>query len=84
MMERDFKDMLSALSDEKVEYDVITSIDGVEFDEAWPNRLEIQLDGLAAMVIGRDELLKNKKSTGRPKDVGDANLLEKQKVTEKS
>jgi hypothetical protein len=44
--------------------DIITSIDGVEFDEAWQNRLETVLDGLAAMEVGREELLKNNKSTG--------------------
>jgi hypothetical protein len=64
--------------------DVITSIDGVTFDEAWPNRLEVEMDGLAAIVIGHDELLKNKKATGRPKDVSDAKMLEMQKANKRS
>ena len=50
----------------------------------WPNRLEVEIDGLAAIVIGRDELLKNKQATGRPKDVSDARMLEQQKARKKS
>ena len=57
--------------------DVITSLDSVTFDEAWRTRLEVEMDGLAAIVIGRDELLKNKKATGRPKDVSDADNARK-------
>lgn len=40
--------------------DEMTSISGVEFDDAWPNRLVADLDGLRADIIGRDQLLQNK------------------------
>lgn len=56
--------------------DILTSITGVEFDDAWPNRTETQVDGLAVMVLGREQLLQNKKATGRPKDLADVAWLE--------
>ena len=57
--------------------DIITSIDGVEFNTAWQNRLEVKLEGLLITVINREHLLKNKKASGRPKDKVDVLLLEK-------
>lgn len=55
--------------------DLLTSISGVDFETAWENRLEIDLDGLSAPVIGRRELLENKVASGRPKDLVDADIL---------
>jgi hypothetical protein len=56
--------------------DILTSIDGVDFDEAWPNRKPTTVDELTFSVLGRDELLKNKRATGRPRDLADAAWLE--------
>ena len=39
--------------------DVITSIDGVAFNEAWQNRLEVAIEGMLAIVIDRDHHPKN-------------------------
>ena len=55
--------------------DLLTGVDGVNFDEAWPNRLLVELDGLTVPVIARDDLKRNKKATGRQKDLQDLNLL---------
>ncbi|MFM8248942.1 MAG: DUF6036 family nucleotidyltransferase [Acidimicrobiaceae bacterium] len=55
--------------------DIITSISGVEFDSAWANRLVIDVDGLQVPFIGRDDLLTNKRATGRPKDLLDVEYL---------
>ncbi|MDZ4848561.1 MAG: hypothetical protein SGI77_04655 [Pirellulaceae bacterium] len=55
--------------------DLLTSISGVNFDDAWPNRLVADLDGVRADVIGRKHLLQNKISSGRPKDLVDADVL---------
>jgi predicted nucleotidyltransferase len=51
--------------------DVITSIDGVSFEEAWKDRVEIELDGITVQVIGRKAFVANKRAAGRPKDLGD-------------
>jgi hypothetical protein len=52
------------------------SIDGVKFAEAWPNRTQSQLGAQTAWFIGREDLLKNKRTTGRHIDLHDADLLE--------
>lgn len=58
--------------------DVITSIDGVTFDDAWPNRVTVEVDGLTVPVIGRADLLRNKRAAGRPQDLADVSRLEAQ------
>ena len=55
--------------------DVMTSISGVEFEDAWPHRLIADLDGIRAGVIGSDQLLINKLASGRPKDTLDVEIL---------
>jgi hypothetical protein len=55
--------------------DVLTGIDGVGFDEAWPRRLTIDLDGLPLHVIGLDDLIRNKVAADRPQDRVDVDRL---------
>jgi hypothetical protein len=55
--------------------DIITSISGVSFDEAWDGRIAGILDGVATQFIGREALIRNKESTGRAKDLVDAGEL---------
>lgn len=57
--------------------DLITSISGVEFEDAWTHRVSGEIDGITVNFIGREELIRNKESTGRPKDLGDADELRK-------
>ncbi|MCG3163727.1 MAG: hypothetical protein JMDDDDMK_05172 [Acidobacteria bacterium] len=56
--------------------DILTAIDGVEFDDAWPERIEVEIEGLKIPIIGRDHLLRNKKAAGRLKDKADVAWLE--------
>jgi hypothetical protein len=56
--------------------DLLTSITGVAFEDAWMNRIAVQMGGLLIPVIGRDELLANKRSTGRIKDLADVQMIE--------
>jgi hypothetical protein len=56
--------------------DILTSISGVEFDHAWANRLSIELDGIELCVIGRADLIVNKRACGRPQDIADAETLD--------
>jgi hypothetical protein len=58
--------------------DILTAIDGVSFKQAFENRILIEIDGVILPVIGRKDLLTNKRATGRPKDRLDADWLEKQ------
>ena len=61
--------------------DLLTSISGLTFDEAWASRVEGELDGMPAHFIGRPALIRNKESTGRAKDRGDAEEL-RRRITE--
>lgn len=51
--------------------DVMTAIDGVDFDQAYPRRLTVRLDDLDVAFIGLEDLKQNKRATGRPKDLAD-------------
>ncbi len=55
--------------------DVMTGISGVTFAQAWPCRVTVAIEGLTVPVIGRDELLRNKAASGRPKDLADLAAL---------
>jgi hypothetical protein len=57
--------------------DLLTSISGVSFDEAWSSRQPGNLDGVAVDFIGRSALIRNKEETGRMRDRGDAEELRK-------
>jgi hypothetical protein len=56
--------------------DVLTSIAGVPFEDAWATRVESALDGRRIPFIGKDALIRNKRAAGRPKDLLDVDRLE--------
>jgi hypothetical protein len=56
--------------------DIITAIDGVDFDSAWANREEVKYDGVPFPVLSLENLIVNKRATGRKKDDADADWLE--------
>ncbi len=56
--------------------DILTSISGVAFEEAWPNRIINDFEGQPYAVIGLRDLIRNKRAAGRPQDVVDADELE--------
>jgi hypothetical protein len=57
--------------------DLLTSIDGVSFEEAWRNRAAVRVEGQEITLIGREDFLRNKRATGRLRDLADAEELEK-------
>ena len=69
-------DLIFQIGVEPRRIDIVTSITGVKFDEAWPDRKEVEIEGLKIPVIGRSHLLKNKKAVGRPQDLADVAWLE--------
>jgi hypothetical protein len=58
--------------------DLLTSITGVSFKEAWAGKIAVNLEGTPSKIIGRQALIQNKRSTGRPQDLADLDVLEKQ------
>ncbi|MBK8270016.1 MAG: nucleotidyltransferase [Planctomycetes bacterium] len=57
--------------------DLLTSISGVSFDQAYDARVNAEIDGVLVPILGCVELIRNKRSSGRPKDVADAVSLER-------
>jgi hypothetical protein len=55
--------------------DILTSISGVEFGDAWSRRIEVPIGDLRIGTIGRTDFIANKKASGRPKDLLDLELL---------
>lgn len=55
--------------------DVMNTITGVTFRQAWKGRVEAEIDGLVLPFLGRAELEKNKAASGRAKDLLDLELL---------
>lgn len=56
--------------------DVLTSISGVSFDDAWTSRATRVVNGAALNFLGLDDLKTNKRASGRTKDLLDLALLE--------
>jgi hypothetical protein len=59
-----------------VRIDVLTAIDGVEFDEAWETRVRAQIADLDVPVISKEHLIRNKRAAGRLQDLADVEHLE--------
>ena len=57
--------------------DILTSITGVDFDQAWENKIEIRVKGLTVFCIGRQDLIQNKNVLARPQDLADVAALKK-------
>jgi len=55
--------------------DLLTSITGVTFEEAWAQRVPSELDGVPVNFIGKESLIKNKRATGRTRDKADLEAL---------
>ena len=59
-----------------VRVDVLMGIPGVQFDEAWERRIEVQFDDVSVTIISREDLIQAKRAAGRPQDLLDADSLE--------
>ena len=55
--------------------DILTSVTGVTFDEAWDERVEDLFDGVRVPFIGRAAFIGNKRASGRTKDLADIESL---------
>ena len=61
---------------EPVRVDVLTAIDGVSFEAAWPARLVARFADQDVPVLSRDHLIQNKRAAGRTQDLADLERLE--------
>lgn len=55
--------------------DLLTSLTGVSFEEAWSGRVAGRMGELECPFIGREALVRNKRALGRPRDLMDLENL---------
>lgn len=60
-----------------VRIDVLTSISGVDFSEAWDERVLSRFSGIPVAVLSKRHLMQNKRAAGRKQDLADVDWLER-------
>ena len=58
-----------------IRVDVLMGIPGINFDDCWDRRVEVDFDGLNVIFISKQDLIYSKRAAGRPQDLIDADLL---------
>ena len=56
--------------------DIITSASGLKFEQTYKKSIPANIDGIEVRIPSIDDLICNKKATGRTKDVADVEALE--------
>ncbi len=59
-----------------VQIHVMSAISGVEWEEAWADRVEGPLGHHTVHFLGRETFLRNKRAAARPKDLADIDALQ--------
>ena len=57
--------------------DILTGIDGVEFEEAWKERITTRFAEQTITVLSAMHLIRNKRAVGRTQDIADLEWLER-------
>jgi len=70
------RDRMATLGREPLRVDIMTSISGVDFKQAWKGRVSTRYGRFSVSFLGREELVANKRAAGRTKDLLDIALLE--------
>jgi hypothetical protein len=55
--------------------DIMTGLSGISFEEAWPERVEDLFEDVRVPFLGREALIRNKRASGRTKDLADLEAL---------
>lgn len=71
--------MVFQIGTEPQRIDILSAISGVAYEDAASRAVRMEVDGLSLKVIALDDLIANKRASGRPKDIVDAMTLEKMK-----
>ena len=56
--------------------DILTRISGVEFERAYANRKTVSVAGMDVPIISLEDLIANKRATGRTQDLADIEKLQ--------
>jgi Nucleotidyl transferase of unknown function (DUF2204) len=70
------KDKVVQLGEPPYRIDLLTSIDGVDFEDAWGRKIQSKYGDQVLYFISKEDLIQNKKASGRKKDLDDLNELE--------
>ena len=70
------KDLVVQIGRAPRRIDIVTAITAVDFERAWSGRTAVEMEGMELFVLGKDDLLTNKKAVGRPQDIADAERLD--------
>ena len=65
------------MGEEPLRIEILTSIDGVEFNECYKNKKIVAIDDIKINFISLQDLKKNKKASGRLQDLADIENIEK-------
>lgn len=68
-------DQIIRMGNPPLRLELLTSISGVEFAEAYARRISDTLDGVPVQIISLDQLKLNKRAAGRLKDLNDLENL---------
>jgi hypothetical protein len=69
-------DVVLAIGVDPVRIDLLNRIDGVAFEDARPNVVRGRYGTVDVSFIGKADLLRNKRATGRQRDLGDIEELQ--------
>ncbi|NOH04568.1 MAG: hypothetical protein HND47_22680 [Chloroflexi bacterium] len=58
-----------------VRVDILMGIPGVQFEECWNRRVNVDFDGLNVILKSKEDLIASKRAAGRPQGLIDADLL---------
>jgi predicted nucleotidyltransferase len=56
--------------------DIITSLDGLNFDEAFAHAKTVKVEDITVHVLSVEDMIANKRAAGRTKDMADVEMLE--------
>jgi len=59
-----------------IQIDIINQATGIDFDDCFPRRETIETEGLRISTISKADLIRNKKASGRFRDLADVEFLE--------
>jgi hypothetical protein len=69
------RELVFQIGIEPVRIDIMMGIKGLEFSDAWTQRVETKFEDIAMTLISKEDLLIAKKAAGRPQDLIDADQL---------
>jgi len=57
--------------------DILNTIDGIKFEDAYQNKLIVYVDGIQVKYIGLKDFIENKTASGRSQDIADLREIKK-------